>query len=151
MRRSSLVLILLCALLFMGCKGSKQSVRTGAPQSDVEFAKEVFGLLAEGDEAAAEMIDWEHLKMVNVVDVGAMYRDINGEDARDGFRKSFIRGYSNSFKSKGGKVENISNWREQSRDSSQTVVAAENQRGQVMLMTVTRVDGQQKISAFELK
>lgn len=151
MKQSILLLIILCGLLFSGCKSSKHVARTGPPKSDVEFAKEVFQLLADGDEAVDEMLDWEHLNLIGVVDVGARYREINGDDARDGFREAFIKGYSKSFKTSGGRVENASNWREQSRDSSSTVVAADNPNGQVMLMIVAHIDGQQKVSSFELK
>jgi hypothetical protein len=143
---------MLCGLLFSGCKSSsKQIARTGPPKNDVEFTREVFQLLAEGDEAAAEMLDWEHLTLNGVLDAGAAYRQINDDAGRDRFRKAFIKGYADSFKNSGGKVENVSNWREQSRDSSNTVVVADGASGKLLLMTVTHIDGQQKVSTFDLK
>jgi hypothetical protein len=99
-KQSTLIVIVLCGLLLGGCakSSSKQVVRTGPPKNDIEFAKETFQLLEEGDEAAAEMLDWEHLKLAGMADVGAMYQKIEGEEARARFRKGFLNGYSNAFK-----------------------------------------------------
>ena len=145
--------MVLCGLLLSGCaKGSTApAFYTGPPLNDTEFAKEVFRLLAEGDDRVTAMIDWENLNLLGV-DVGAMYKGISDTgEARPRFIKGFINGYSKSFKSKGGSVENASNWREQSRDAANTIVAADNQAGQAMLMTVTHIDGHQKVSRMELK
>lgn len=136
MKKSVLLLIVLCGLLLSGCaKSSQQSVYTGPPLNDIEFAKKVFQLLGDGDEMVKSMIDWEHLKMMGV-DVGAMYTKTSGDAARDKETSEFIRGYSRSFKGSGGSVDNLANWREQSRDATNTVVAADTQRGQLVLITV---------------
>lgn len=152
MKQTISILIVICGLLLGGCgKTSKApAVYTGPPLNDTEFAKEAFRLLAEGDEAAAAMIDWEHLNMLGI-DVGAMYRGVidKGQDSA-GFIRGFITSYSNSFKSKGGRFENATNWREQSRDATNTVIATDNQAGKPMMITVTHVDGHQKISKMEL-
>jgi hypothetical protein len=154
-KRSIVILIVLCGFLLAGCSRSsssiKKSVRTGPPVSDIEFAKEVFQLLQDGDMAAEDLLDWEHLNMVGVADVGPMYSQISGEDSRARFRKGFINGYSSSFKKSGGSVVSLSNWREQSRDATNTQVAADGPGGKLLLLTVTHIDGQQKISTFELK
>lgn len=151
MKKSIVGLIVLCGLLLSGCaKGSKQTVYTGPPLNDVEYAKKFFQLLGDGDESVKAMIDWEHLKMMGV-DVGAMYKATSGEDARDKETSNFIRGYSNSFKKSGGTVEALSNWREQSRDATNTVVVADVPSGQHLLITVTHINGQQKVSMVELK
>lgn len=153
MKQSISILIVLTGLLLSGCAKSsnKPAVYTGPPLNDTEFAKEAFRLLAEGDEAAAAMLDWEHLHMLGV-DVGAMYRRVaDSGNARPEFIKGFIASYSRSFKSKGGSVVNASNWREHSRDAANTVIATDNQAGKAMLITVTRIDGHQKISRMELK
>lgn len=145
--------MVLCGLLLGGCAKSSTppAVYTGPPLNDIEFAKEVFRLLAEGDDGVIAMIDWEHLNLLGV-DVGQMYKGISSEgEARPRFLKGFINGYSRSFKEKGGKVENASNWREQSRDATNTVVAADNQAGQAMWITVTHIDGHQKVSKMALQ
>jgi hypothetical protein len=147
------MLMVLCGLLLGGCakSSSTPAVYTGPPLNDTEFAKEVFRLLAEGDDGVIAMIDWEHLNLLGV-DVGQMYKGISSEgEARPRFVKGFINGYSRSFKEKGGKVENASNWREHSRDATNTVVAADNQAGKAMLITVSHVDGHQKVSKMELQ
>jgi hypothetical protein len=123
---------------------------TGPPLNDIEYAKKVFQLLGDGDETVKSMIDWEHLNMMGI-DVGALYTKTSGDAARDKETSDFIRGYSNSFKKSGGSVENLTNWREQSRDATNTVVAANSQRGQLILITVAHLNGQQKVSKLELK
>jgi PBP1b-binding outer membrane lipoprotein LpoB len=128
-KKSIVGLIVLCGLLLSGCaKSSKQMTYTGPPLNDIEYAKKVFQLLGDGDESVKSMIDWEHLKMMGI-DIGTMYTNTSGEDARDKNLSDFIRGYSTSFKRSGGKFENLSNWREQSRDATNTVVAADSQMG----------------------
>ncbi|HUQ32950.1 MAG TPA: hypothetical protein VM095_12595 [Pyrinomonadaceae bacterium] len=154
MKGSTVILIGLCGLLLTACSQSgspKKTVRTGPPVNDVEFAREVFELLQDGDMAAEDLLDWEHLNMVGVADVGPMYSKISGEDSRARFRKGFINGYSSSFKKSGGSIVSLSNWREQSRDATNTQVAADGPGGKLLLLTVTHIEGQQKISTFELK
>ena len=153
MKRAFLILIV-CGLVLSGCQSGTQTrrtVRSGPPKSNAEFAKEVFQLMTEGDEAADELIDWEYLNMVGIADIGAMCRAMKSDGERERFRKGFIRGYGNSFKRSGSDPSNASNWREYSRDGTDTIIAAENPNGQVLLMTVSHPDGQQKVSKFELK
>jgi hypothetical protein len=136
--------------LFVNCKASKKPARTGPPKSDVDFARDVFNLMAEGDIAAAEMIDWEHLN-VAAMDAGATYRSLSSEAAKENFRKSFLKGYSTSFKSSGGKVDAVTNWREESKDADKTIVAASGPNKGTLLITVTHTDGQPYVSALELR
>jgi hypothetical protein len=150
-RKSILLLSVLCCVLLSGCaKSNQQTAYTGPPLNDIEYAKEVFRLLAEGDKSVKVMVDWEHLKMLQI-DAGAIYSKISGETARDKYLDGFIEGYSKSFKDSGGRVENLSNWREQSRDASNTVVVADTQAGQRLLITVAHINGQQKVSTIDLK
>jgi hypothetical protein len=138
-------------LLFCACKGGRRAAHTGPPVSDVEFAKEVLRLLVEGDEEVTDMIDWEHLILQGNVDAGAKYREAAKDDVADSFTKAFISSFSSSYKRGGGDADLYFNWREQSRDSSSTIVAADGRNGRVLLMTVTHVNGQQKVSAIDIK
>ena len=149
MRQSIWILIFICGFLFVGCK-AKQTKRTGPPKTDVDFAKEAFKLLSDGDMAAADMVDWENLNVAGM-NAGASYKPLSSESAREGFRKSFIEGYSRSFKSSGGNADVLGNWREQSKNGSQTVVAADAPNGNSILITVSHPDGEQKVSALALK
>jgi hypothetical protein len=145
------MLVLLCGLLLTGCnKAGKKSVSAGPQKTDPEFAKEAFNRLAEGDSAVADMLDWEHLTMINI-DAGAIYRAINDDAARENFRKSYIESYSESFKKTGGSPAVLANWREQSKDGSNTLVAADGPNGKVLFMTVAHIDGAQKVSSLDIK
>ena len=152
MRKSILILLCVCGLLFTGCKGTKPSTRTagGPPVSDVDFAKQTLQLLIDGSDDAADMIDWENFKTMGL-DVGEQYKKADSDSARDNFRKSFIKGFSNSFKSSGGNASMVTNWREQSKEASTTVVAADGPNRKSLLLTVTHPDGQQKVSALDAK
>ena len=153
MKKSILILIIACGFLFMGCKGgtAKQHVRpAGPPKSDVDFAKEVFQMMGDGDVNVVDMLDWENLKMVGV-DVGAQYKSVTSDSERETFQESFLRGYSNSFKSSGGNAAGMKNWREQSKDASNTVVAGDVPNGQTLLITVTHTNGLQYVSSLQIK
>ena len=153
MKKSILILIITCGFLFIGCKGgtTRQHVRpAGPPKSDVDFAKDVFQMMGDGNTDVIDMLDWENLKMVGV-DIGEQYRAASGDSAREAFQESFLRGYSNSFKSSGGNAAAMKNWREQSKDPSNTVVAGDVPNGQTLLITVTHTNGQQYVSSLQIK
>lgn len=150
MKQLTLMLIVICGFMLVGCKLNKKSPRTGPQKSDVDFAKEAFRLMAEGDAAAADVIDWEHLSVAGV-DAGTTYRAMSNETSRENFRQSFLRSYSSSFKASGGSVDAAINWREESKDSAKTVVLADGTSGKKLLITVVHVDGDQKVSAIDLK
>jgi hypothetical protein len=147
MRQALSILLVICAFVFMGCKG-KKAARTGPPKTDVEFARDVFQLMAQGDPAAGDLIDFDHLSVAGI-DVGTQYRTLTTDGARENFRSAFIRGYANSFKSYGGSADVLANWREQSKDATKTVVIADGPNKRSLLITVTRIDGQQYVSALE--
>lgn len=151
MKQSILILtILICGLLLVGCKGSKSSARTGPPKSDVDFAKEVFRLLADGDQSVADLIDWDNLSVAGI-DAGGNYKSMTTEASKETFRNSFIKGYSTSFKNSGGNPNVLKNWREQSKDGSKTIVAADGPNGKTLLLTVVHTNGQQYVSTLDIK
>ncbi|MDQ3818494.1 MAG: hypothetical protein M3362_12575 [Acidobacteriota bacterium] len=153
MRKSILILLCVCGLFFTGCKGTgtkSTTAASGPPKSDVDFAKDTLQLMADGSDDAADRIDWENFKTMGL-DVGEQYKKTDDESARDNFRKSFIRGFSNSFKSSGGNLSTAAKWREESKDANSTVVAVDSPNGKTLLLTVTHTDGQQKISAMNAK
>ena len=149
MRHALSVLLVICAFCFVGCKG-KKPVRTGPPKTDVEFARDVFQRMSQGDISAGELIDFDHLSIAGI-DISGQYRNLTTDSSRENFRSSFIKGYSNSFKSSGGNIDALTNWREQSKDAGQTIVAADAPNGNTILITVSHADGQQKVSVLALK
>lgn len=148
MRQALSILLVICAFCFVGCK-SKKAARTGPPKTDVEFARDVFQRMAQGDTTVGELIDFEHLSVAGI-DVGGQYRNLSSDTSREAFRSSFIKGYANSFKSSGGNGDVLTNWREQSKDAGKTVVAGDGPNKRSILITVTRVDGEQYVSALDL-
>jgi hypothetical protein len=152
MRKSALLLIIISALLFAGCKAPRQRAPRpdGPPKSDVDFAREVFQRMGDGDLDVAQLLDWENLTMAGV-DVGAQYRNVSGDSGREIFQDSFLKGYSKSFKSAGGNTSALNNWREQSKDSTNTVVAGDLPNGQTLLITVTHTNGLQYVSSVQAK
>lgn len=153
MRKSVLMLIFIFSgLLFIGCKPTltPHARPAGPPKSDVDFAKQVFQMMADGDINVADMLDWENLKMAGR-DVGAMYKNTTSDSTRDTFQESFLRSYSSSFKSAGGNVSAMTNWREQSKDPSGTVIASDLPNGQTILITVTHKNGLQYVSTVDIK
>ncbi|HEX7175197.1 MAG TPA: hypothetical protein VF240_07930 [Pyrinomonadaceae bacterium] len=155
LRATLLVLLLTVVLHAAACGGRKTGEGTtpaaSAPTadapalSDVEFAKDVFRRMAEGDPAVEPMLDWETLRMPGG-DVAAEYNEIPGEANRAEFRKNFLKGFSTSFKASGGSAESAKNWREESKDGDRTQVATDSPTGNTLVFTVVRKDGRQKIS-----
>lgn len=113
--------------------------------SDVEFAKDVFRRMAEGDPAVEPMLDWETLRMPGG-DVAAEYDELEGEADRAEFRRNFLKGFSTSFKAAGGDAESGKNWREESKDGDLTLVATDSPVGNTLVFKVVRKDGRQKLS-----
>ncbi|HEX8889001.1 MAG TPA: hypothetical protein VF779_07480 [Pyrinomonadaceae bacterium] len=153
MRKSVLMLIVLCGgLLFLSCKqtATPHARPAGPPKSDVDFAKQVFQMMADGDINVVDMLDWESLKIAGM-DIGAQYKNVSSDSTRETFQESFLRGYSKSFQSSGGNVSAMTNWREQSKDPSGTVVASNLPNGQTILFTVTNKNGLQYVSTIDVK
>ena len=153
-RRAALLsLALAVCLQAAACGGRKTGEGTtpaAAPAadapalSDVEFAKDVFRRMAEGDPAVEPMLDWETLRMPGG-DVAAEYNEIAGEDDRAEFRRNFIKGFSTSFKAAGGSAESGKNWREESKEGDRTMVATDSPTN-TLVFTVVHKDGRQKLS-----
>ncbi len=117
-----------------------------AASGDVEFAREAFRRLAEGDASVEEMIDWDNLVTLGD-NFGAEYRKAN-DAGRAEARRDFVAGFSSSFKEEGGAADRVVNWREGSREDAGTVVAADMPTGARLLLTVTSDGGQRKISTL---
>ena len=124
--------------------GAATPAATAAAVTDVEFVKDAFRRMAEGDPAAEAMLDWETLNMPGG-DVAAEYNE-TPEGERAEFRTRFLKGFSESFKASGASVENAANWREEARAPDHTQVAADTPTGNTLVFTVVRRDGRQKIS-----
>lgn len=158
LRATLLVLLLIACLQPAACGGRKTGegttarptpAGTTAPNapalSDVEFAKDVFRRMAEGDPAVEPMLDWETLRMPGG-DVASEYNEIPDEENRAEFRREFIKGFATSFKAAGGDAGSATNWREESKDDGGTQVATDSPTGNTLVFTVVRKDGRQKLS-----
>ena len=158
-RRAALPALLLAVCLqAAACGGRKAGEGTaagptpaattvpGVPAlSDVEFARDVFRRMAEGDPAVEPMLDWETLRMPGG-DVASEYNEIADEENRAEFRREFLKGFATSFKASGGSAESATNWREESKGQGGTQVATDSPTGNTLVFTVVRKDGRQKIS-----
>ena len=155
LRATLLVFVLVACVQAAACGGKKTgegATNASAPPaadvaalSDVEFARDVFRRLAEGDPAVEPMLDWDTLKMPGG-DVATEYDKLEDEEDRAEFRTGFIKGFARSFKASGGSAESALNWREESKEDGRTQVAADSQTGNTLVFTVVRKDGRQKLS-----
>jgi len=132
----------LCMMLavLQGCSG-------GGANADPEFAKTAFQSLARGDSSAEEVIDWETFQSMGQ-NVGMIYIAMPNDTEKANFRKSFIAQFSSSFQSTGASADGLKNWRVQSKDSARTIIAADTPNNTTLLITVSKRDGKQKISAL---
>jgi hypothetical protein len=107
LRRAALLSLLLAVCLqAAACGGRKTGEGTTAGPtpaataaadvsalSDLEFARDVFRRMAEGDPAVEPMLDWETLTMPGG-DVASEYNELGNEDDRAEFRRNFLKGFS---------------------------------------------------------
>jgi len=92
--------VLAFVLLISGC-GARQ---------DVDLARRVLVLLTEGRYSARHLIDWEKFEALQQA-VGQRYLGIAAERDRLNFQRSFIDTFHSGFKTQGGDIKNLVNWR----------------------------------------
>lgn len=152
MRRPGRFVITSClvaGLAVGAAAGAKGRAASHPKQTDVEFARSAFTLLANGDLAVQRFIDWEHFSSVGT-NVGAQYNAMPNEVAKAGFRRGFVSSFSKSFRGRGARAESLTHWRVKSHDATKTVVAADSPKPATLLMTVSKPNGQQKLRALEI-
>lgn len=118
--------------------------------ADVRFAKTAFFSMVNGSSEVETMIDWEAFQAMGD-DLGKDYRALATDAEKIAARKSFLAGFSASVPNIKANPGAITNWRVQSETPSETIVAANMQLGPVLLLTVSKRDGKQKISAMQIK
>lgn len=115
--------------------------------ADVRFAKTTFFSMVNGtaDETA---IDWENF-VSPTKDLGPIYKALPNDAERALFRKQFLAGFAISTPNIKANPDGIRNWRAQSENPSETIVAADMQDGHVLLLTISKRDGKQRLSALK--
>ena len=130
-------------LVFQGC--SRES-----DHADVQFAKTTFFSMVNGT-AAEAAIDWETFR-ADSDDIGAQYRALPNDAEKVEFRKFFLVGFSATTPNLKANPSLVTHWRVKSENSSETIVAADmKHKDAVMLLTVSKRSGTQKISSMQIK
>jgi len=165
--KRSLLLFLLAALccLSAGCgarnrggnsnttaraNGNAAASTTKPAKDDVAFAKDAVEGLLNGDASVADAFDWENLKVPGA-NAGEAYKDLPDEENRVEFQRGFIEKFSESFKASGASVNDLTNWREQSKEGETTIIAVDTVTGKTMRVFVARRDGRQQVSELAIK
>lgn len=171
MRRSLLLFLLAAACcLGAGCGGRSRgdnsssgaagktaganSGNAGAAASkpakdDVAFARDAVEGLLDGDASVADAFDWENLQVPGA-DAGAAYSEMPDDENRVEFQRGFIEKFSESFKASGASKDDLTKWRELSKEGETTIVAAETRTGKTMRVFVVRRDGRQLVSELSI-
>ena len=118
-------------------------------KADVVFAREAVEGLLGGDASVAEAFDWENLKVPGA-EAGAAYREMPDDENREEFRQGFIEKFSESFKQSGASVDDLKNWREQSKEGERAIVAVDTTTGKTMRVIVVRREGRQLVSELSI-
>lgn len=111
------------------------------------FARHVLGLLEQADPRAIDLLAWETLHIAGH-DVGLRFRDIGDQAA---FQAEFIAGVAQVFAESDNPVAEIQNWRVQTRESSQIVIAAELPSQVTIVLTVLIRDQLLLLEGIEFK
>jgi hypothetical protein len=138
-------------LIALGCwimLASLQGCSRESDNADVRFAKTTFFSIVNGtaDEAA---IDWEILRSP-IDDLGAIYKALPNDTEKAAFRKQFLGGFAGSTPNIKANPDGITHWRVQSENPSETIVAADMQKGAILLLTISKRDGKQ-LSAMRIE
>ncbi|HJR06746.1 MAG TPA: hypothetical protein VJ842_05780 [Pyrinomonadaceae bacterium] len=134
-----------------GANGNNAAATATKPsKDDVAFAKDAVEGLLDGDTSVADAFDWENLKVPGA-DAGDAYKDLPDDENRVEFQKGFIEKFSQSFKASGASVNDLTNWREQSKDGETTIVAVDTVTGKTMRVFVVHSDGRQQVSELSIK
>lgn len=154
--RKLIFVLMVAGLFFSACmaggQGSaRQPTKPPPPlKPEVDFARDTFMQLVKGDPAVEDMLDWETLRSFNS-DAGSAYSLMPGEAAKAAFRKSFIQGFSEPYRSSGDIpywLKGISNWRIESKEATKAIVIADHPSGKTLEFTVLLKDGRQKLSSI---
>lgn len=117
--------------------------------ADVRFAKTTFFSMVNGtaDETA---IDWEILQSPTD-DLGAIYKALPNDTEKTAFRKQFLSGFAGSTPNIKANPKGITHWRVQSENPAETIVAADMQKGTILLLSISKRDGKQRLSAMKIE
>jgi hypothetical protein len=118
--------------------------------ADLRFAKTAFQSLANGYASAEKVIDWETFASMGET-IAKDYGALPNDTEKEAFRKSFIMSFSTSFQSSGGSVDSMKNWRILDRDKTKTIVAADIPNNRMIVVTIIKRNGENKISVLEVK
>ena len=100
---------------------------------DVRFCRDVLTDLARGRQSAQARIDWDRLKALDV-DVGATYAKLPNEQEKRQYRQAFIANFATGFSQSGARLDGFANWRVQSDQAGDRVVAADYKPKQKTLL-----------------
>jgi hypothetical protein len=117
---------------------------------DINLARSVFKGLVSGRVGVEKLIDWENLQGLTI-DVGKTYARFPTKREADGYKISFIKNFSIGFSRAGGDYKSFVNWRIYSKDSSQTVVAADYRGHNKTLLLTLAGAGKKKLTSLQWK
>jgi len=134
-----------CCIMLASLPGCSRE----SDNADVSFAKTLLFSMVNGT-ATESAIDWEAFR-TDEEDVGAAYKALPNDVEKASFRKSFLIGFAASTPNLKANPEGVTRWRVQSATPLETVVAANTQKGVVMLLTVSKRGGNQKLSGMRIE
>jgi hypothetical protein len=139
-------------LIALGCwmiLASLQGCSRESDNADVQFAKTAFFAMVNGTPAETT-IDWERFQAMGD-DLGKEYQALASDAEKAFFRRQFLLGFAASTPNIKENPGGITHWRVQSENPSETIVAADMKKGVVLLLTVSKRDGKQKLSAMKIE
>lgn len=117
------------------------------PETDLQFTRRVFNGLCSGERRVESSIDWENFRAMGI-DVGQDYAHLATEKERRDYRKLFLNGFTYTFKVSGIRASVFTNWRAQSTDVNNAIMAADTPSGKVLLFVISYKDIERKLVAI---
>ncbi len=136
---AGIFLVAFCALIFIPLSGCETDSR-----EYVRLAKTVFEKSVRNDPSGANLIDWNTFQCDNE-DLGRSYISLSTEYEKSHFKSAVIDRLSQLYASRNWNVNNVRNWKLQSKGVESAIVTADAPNGTITV-TFQKVDFQKKIS-----
>ncbi|MFH0762492.1 MAG: hypothetical protein V1925_01210 [Candidatus Omnitrophota bacterium] len=115
---------------------------------EVNLCRYLFNGLVSGNYGAARFIDWDNLKALDL-DVAEVYDRLPSEKEQANYKRAFINGFAVGFSRVKARAKAFNNWRIYTKDSEETVVAADYKgQNKTLLFTLSRY-GEPRLKAIQ--
>lgn len=136
---AGLFLVAFCSLILLPLTGCETD-----SGEYVRLAKSLFEKSVRNDASGAKLIDWNSIQCDNE-DLGRSYMQLSTDYEKSHFKSAVIERLSQLYAARNWNVNNVRNWKLQSKGVESAIVTADAPDGTITI-TFQKVDFQKKVS-----